>query len=259
MRHDPQPTVDVTWTSLSSRTCLTSSVPGCGASPTGSSLRDRATRQDELLEALLPEPIVDPTSGDDPEYQALLADAVGIALQVVLETLSPAGRLAFVLHDMFAVPFGEIAALVGRMLEATRQLASRARRRVRDAAPEPEPNLARQRAVVDAFFAASRDGNLDALITVLDPDIVIRAHGRAGVRELRGAEQVARGAVMWRTYARSVRGALINGAAGVIAYDGDRPFALLAFTIVDDRAVAIDVFNNRELVPSLLRGGQQAE
>mgnify|MGYP001183743836 CR=1 FL=1 len=203
----------------------------------------------------MPEPIVEPTSGDDPEYEALLADAVGIALQVVLASLSPAERLAFVLQDMFDGPFDEIAAPLDRTPEATRQLASRARRRMRDGAPTQEPDLARQHAVVAAFFAASRNGDLDALIAVLDPDIVIRAHSRTGVNELRGAEQAARGAVMWRGFAQSVRPALINGAAGVVAYDGDRPFALLAFTVIGDRAVAIDVFNDPELVAKLgIRG-----
>ena len=132
---------------------------------------------------LRPEPIIDdPAVGTDPEHEALLADAVGIALQVVLDTLSPAERLAFVLHDMFAVPFDEIAAMVDRSPQATRQLASRARRRVRDAAPSPDPDLARQRAVVDAYFAAAREGDLDALVAVLDPDVVLRAHRRDGDR-----------------------------------------------------------------------------
>ena len=189
----------------------------------------------------------------DPEHEVLLADAVGIALQVVLDALSPAERLAFVLHDMFGVPFDEIATLVERSPAATRQLASRARRRIRDAAPPPDPDLARQRAVVEAYFAAAREGDLDALVAVLDPDVVARAHGRTGVYELRGAEKVARGAMMARRWAPFVRPALVNGAAGAVAFDGDRPFAILAFTVVDGRAVTIDIFNDRELVPRLVR------
>jgi len=216
-------------------------------------LRSRQTRGEQPLDGLRPEPIIDdPAAGTDPEHEALLAESVGIALQVVLGTLGPAERLAFVLHDMFAVPFDEIAAMVDRSPQATRQLASRARRRVRDAAPPPDPDLTRQRAVVDAYFAAARDGNLEALVAVLDPDVVLRAHRRDGdPLELHGAEQVARGAMAARRFAPHVRPALINGIAGVVAYDGERPFAVLAFTVINDRAVAIDVFNDPELVPKL--------
>jgi RNA polymerase sigma factor (sigma-70 family) len=216
-------------------------------------LRDRRSRAEEPLNAFVPEPILSTEARGDPEQEALLAEAVGIALQVVLDALSPAERLAFVLHDMFAVPFEDISALLDRSPAATRQLASRARRRVRGAAPAPDPDLARQRAVVDAYFAASQQGDLDALVAVLDPDVVARAHTRTGVSELRGAERVARAAFAARRHAPFVRPALINGAAGAVAFDGDTPFALLAFTVVDDRAVAIDVFNDRELVPRLVR------
>ncbi len=219
-------------------------------------LRDRRSHAEEPLDAFLPEPIISTDAGDDPEHEALLADAVGIALQVVLEALSPAERLAFVLHDMFAVPFDEIAALLERSPDATRQLASRARRRVRGAAPAPDPDLARQRAVVEAYFAAAREGDLEALVAVLDPDVVARSHARSAVSELRGAEKVARAAMTARRFAPFVRPALINGAAGAVAFDGDTPFAILAFTIVDDRAVTIDIFNDRELVPSLVRSGR---
>src|ERR1700722_246718 len=158
-------------------------------------LRSRRTRGEQPLDGLRPEPIIDdPAVGTDPEHEALLADAVGIALQVVLDTLSPAERLAFVLHDMFAVPFDEIAAMVDRTPQATRQLASRARRRVRESAPPPDPDPHRQRAVVDAYFMAAREGDLAALVAVLDPDVVIRAHRRDGdPHELRGATQVAQG------------------------------------------------------------------
>jgi RNA polymerase sigma-70 factor (ECF subfamily) len=216
-------------------------------------LRDRRSHAEQPLDAFATEPIIETTAGTDPEHEALLADAVGIALQVVLDALSPAERVAFVLHDMFAVPFDDIAALVERSPEATRQLASRARRRVREAAPPPDPDLARQRAVVDAYFAAAREGDLNALVAVLDPDVVLRAHSRRGVMELRGADKVARGAMAARRYAPFVRPALVNGAAGVVAFDGDTPFAILAFTVVGDRAVAIDVFNDRALVPHLVR------
>ena len=220
-------------------------------------LRSRRTRAEQPLDGFLPEPIIDdPAVGTDPEHEALLADSVGIALQVVLDTLGPAERLAFVLHDMFAVPFDEIAAMVDRSPQATRQLASRARRRVRDAAPPPDPDLTRQQAVVDAYFVAAREGDLDALVAVLDPDVVLRAHRRDGDPvELHGADRVARGAMSARRFAPYVRPALVNGAAGVVAFDGERPFAVLAFTVIGDRAVAIDVFNEPELVAKLdIRG-----
>jgi RNA polymerase sigma factor (sigma-70 family) len=220
-------------------------------------LRSRRTRGERPLDGFLPEPIIDdPTAGTDPEHEALLAESVGIALQVVLDTLSPAERLAFVLHDMFAVPFDDIAAMVDRSPEATRQLASRARRRVREAAPPPDPDLARQRAVVDAYFAAARQGDLEALVAVLDPDVVLRAHRRDGSPlELHGAARVARGAMTARRLAPHVRPALVNGAAGAVAFDGERPFAVLAFTVVGDRAAAIDVFNDPDLVAKLdIRG-----
>lgn len=220
-------------------------------------LRDRGSRAEEPLDRFVPEPIVSTDAGGDPEHEVLLADAVGIALQVVLQALNPAERLAFVLHDMFAVPFNEIAAMLERSPEATRQLASRARRRIRSAAPPPEPDLARQRTVVEAYFRAAREGDLEALVAVLDPDVVVRSHSRSGVFELRGAERVARAAMRAREFAPFVRPALINGAAGAVAFDGDTPFALLAFTVRDDRAVTIDIFNDRELVPRLVgpRGG----
>jgi RNA polymerase sigma-70 factor (ECF subfamily) len=220
-------------------------------------VRLRRSRDERPLDALRPEPIIDdPAVGTDPEHEALLADSVGIALQVVLDTLSPAERLAFVLHDMFAVPFDEIATMLQRSPEATRQLASRARRRVRVAAPAPDPDMTRQRAVVDAYFAAAREGDLDALVAVLDPHVVLRAHRSGGdPLELHGADRVARGAMTARRFAPFVRPALINGAAGVVAFDGERPFAVLAFTVVADRAVAIDVFNDPELVAKLdIRG-----
>jgi len=220
-------------------------------------LRSRRTRGELPLDGLRPEPIIDdPAAGTDPEHEALLADSVGIALQVVLDTLRPAERLAFVLHDMFAVPFEEIAAMVERSPDATRQLASRARRRVREAAPAPDPDIARQRAVVDAYFAAAREGDIEALVAVLHPDVVLRAHRRdAEALELHGSARVARGAMSARRFAPYVRPALVNGTAGVIAFDGAQPFAVLAFTVIGDRAVTIDVFNDPELVAKLdIRG-----
>jgi RNA polymerase sigma-70 factor (ECF subfamily) len=219
-------------------------------------IRDRPSHEHERLEALVPEPIISWEEGGNPEHEALLADAVGIALQVVLDALSPAERLAFVLHDMFDLPFDEIAGLLERSPQAARQLASRARRRVHGAAPLPDPDLARQRAVVDAYFAAAREGDLDALVAVLDPDAVARSHTRTGVFELRGAEKVARAAMAARKFAPFVLPALINGTAGAVAFDGDTPFAILAFTVVYDQAVTIDIFNDRELVPRLVRSGR---
>ncbi len=218
-------------------------------------LRDRRAHPEAPFDAFLPEPIISINSGGDPEHEALLAEAVGIALQVVIGALSPPQRIAFVLHDMFGVPFDEIAALIERSPEATRQLASRARRRVRGAAPKPDADLARQRSVVDAYFAAAREGDLDALVAVLDPDVVARSHGRGRVFELRGAEKVARAAMMARQFAPFVRPALVNGTAGAVAFDRDIPFAILAFTVVHDLAVTIDIFNDRELVPRLVRPG----
>lgn len=216
-------------------------------------LRARASRAERSLDGFLAEPLVSPGDGDDPESEALLADAVGVALQVVLETLRPAERVAFVLHDMFAVPFDEIAELVDRSPAATRQLASRARRRIQDTAPVPDGDIQAQRAVVEAFFAAMRDGDLEALVAVLDPDVVIRNHHGDRVDELRGPEQAAHGALPFGRFAPFVRPALINGAAGVVAYDGDQPFALLAFTVRHGRAIAIDIFTDRHLVPKLIR------
>src|SRR6266436_1083994 len=216
-------------------------------------VRARSTRGEQPLDGFVREPLVSPATGEDPEYEALLADAVGVALQVVLDMLAPAERVAFVLHDMFAVPFDEIASLLDRSPGATRQLASRARQRVRDNAPAPDVDIRAQRTIVEAFFAAARDGDLDALVAVLDPEVVIRNHHRERVTELRGAERAARGALQFSRFAAFVRPALINGAAGVVAFDGEQPFALLAFTVQGGRTVAIDIFNDRELVPKLVQ------
>jgi RNA polymerase sigma-70 factor (ECF subfamily) len=203
----------------------------------------------------VPEPIVSTGGEGDPEHEALLADAVGFALQVIISALSPAERLAFVLHDMFAMAFDEIAPLLERSPEATRQLASRARRRVCDAAPAPDTNLAAQQAVVDAFFESARNGDLDALVTVLDPEVVARSHTRRGMDELLGAVTVARAAMTFHRFAPFARPALVNGAAGAVAFEGDTPFAILAFTVVGTRAITIDIFNDRDLVPRMVVPG----
>jgi RNA polymerase sigma factor (sigma-70 family) len=207
-------------------------------------LRSRRTRREDSLEVHMPEPIVSREDGLDPEHEALLADSVGLALLVVLETLSPAERLAFVLHDMFAVPFDEIGPMVGRSPAAARQLASRARRRVQGEAPAPDPDLARQREVVDAFFAAAREGDFDALVAVLDPDVVLRSDGgtaRPGATHVvHGAEAVGRRAMTFARLSPFVRPALVNGAAGVVVAPRGRPFSVMAFTVRDGKIVAID-------------------
>jgi RNA polymerase sigma factor (sigma-70 family) len=216
-------------------------------------LRSRRSLREEPLERRLPEPIVTSVDGIDPEHEAVLADSVGLALLVVLDTLAPAERLAFVLHDMFAVPFAEIAPIVGRSPAAARQLASRARRRVRRATPAPDPDPVRQREVVDAFRAAARDGDFDALVGLLDPDVVLRADGGAlrpdATVVVRGAPAVARQALTFAPLAPFQRPALVNGAAGVIVAPHGRPFAVLAFTVSRGKIVEIDVFAD----PVLLR------
>jgi RNA polymerase sigma-70 factor (ECF subfamily) len=204
-------------------------------------LRSRASRREAPLEVHLPDPIVDPAEGTDPEHEALLADAVGLALLVVLETLTPAERLAFVLHDMFAVPFEQIAPIVERSPEAARQLASRARRRVRGASPPPDPDRSAQWKAIDAFLAAARDGNFDALVAVLDPDVVLRADGGAALptQMVRGAATVAGQALLWEQVGQTYRRVLINGAAGVVGFRNGRPFALGTFTLRRGKIVEI--------------------
>src|SRR5918998_6712467 len=218
-------------------------------------LRSRKSRREEPIGVRVPEPIIDRTDGTDPEHEALLADAVGLALFVVLETLTPAERLAFVLHDMFAVPFDEIAPIVDRSPAAARQLASRARRRVRGTAPEPDVDLARQREVVDAFLAASRDGDFEALVAVLDPDIVLRADGgtlRPGATtELRGARAVAGQARRYAALARFARPALVNGAPGAVVAPGGRPYAVIGFTVRGGRIVEMDILADPERLREL--------
>ncbi|MDQ0947754.1 RNA polymerase sigma factor (sigma-70 family) [Streptomyces phaeochromogenes] len=227
-------------------------------------LRSRTSRREESLDTHVPDPVIDRldrTGRLDPEEEVVRADSVGIALLIVLETLDPAERLAFVLHDMFAVPFDDIATIVDRSPAATRQLASRARRRVQGAAPVPDPDLSKQRTVLDAFLAASRGGDFDALVAVLHPDVVLRADsgalvGGAAVSKLvRGAKAVAEQALLFRQFAEYARPALVNGAVGVVTAPDGQPLSVTALTIVDGRIVAMDILSDPERLASLEFGG----
>jgi RNA polymerase sigma factor (sigma-70 family) len=211
-----------------------------------SMLRSRKSRREQPLHEHLPEPIVSSEVELDPEHEALLVDSVGLALLVVLETLTPAERVAFVLHDMFAVPSDEIAPIVGRSPAAARQLASRARRRVQGAAV-PDADLGRQREVVDAFLAASRDGDLEAMIAVLDPDVVLRTDHPLRP-EVRGAREVAAGALTFSRLAEFARPVLVNGAAGLLVAPQGRPFSVMGFTVSGGKIVEIDVRVDSELL-----------
>jgi RNA polymerase sigma-70 factor (ECF subfamily) len=209
-------------------------------------LRSRRTRPEEPFGAHLPDPVISRTDRTSPEDEALLTDSVGLALQVVLDTLTPAERLAFVLHDMFDLPFDDIAPIVGRSSTSARQLASRARRRVRGAdVPRPDADIGRQREVVDAFFAAARRGDFDALVTVLDPDVVERVDAGTARPDIsgmvRGARVVAGRAIMFDQPSPRLRPVLVNGAAGVVVIVRGEPFAVMAFTVSDGRIVEIDV------------------
>ena len=212
-------------------------------------LRSRTARRERPI----PDPVVSPEAVPDPEAQAVLADSVGFALQIVIDTLAPAERLAFVLHDVFDLPFDEIAAIVGRTPQATRQLASRARRRVREAEPPAqERDLARQRKVVDAFFAAGRAGNFDALVAVLHPDVVARVDlGTDGLKTARGAVAVARHARLGADVDAELHRVLVNGAAGVIVTRAGLPIAVMAFTVVADRIIEISVVADPDRVAEL--------
>jgi RNA polymerase sigma-70 factor, ECF subfamily len=204
-------------------------------------LRARRARHEEELLERLPDPLIDPPGDFDPEHQALLADSVGLALFVVLDTVPPAERLAFVLHDVFAVPFDEIASIVDRSPEAARKLASRARRRIQQARPQPDGDIAAQREIVDAFFAAGRAGDFERLVAVLDPDVVLRADfGGPTVQVTTGAMAVARLAKLYGGMKREVRAAIVNGAAGAVIFEHNRPFSVMAFVVSDGRVVAID-------------------
>jgi RNA polymerase sigma factor (sigma-70 family) len=218
-------------------------------------LRSRRTRREEPLDVRVPEPIIDRADGTDPEHEALLADSVGLALLVVLETLNPAERLAFVLHDMFAVPFDEIAPIVDRSPEAARQLASRARRRVQGETAVPDADLDTQREVLNAFMAAAREGDFDALLEVLDPDVVLRADGGAvsvgASRVVRGAANVARQATAFSRLDVEVRPALVNGAVGTVTLRDGRPFAIAGFTVRNRRIVEMDILADPERLSRL--------
>jgi RNA polymerase sigma factor (sigma-70 family) len=207
-------------------------------------LRGRRARPREELVARVPDPIVDGVGEADPEHQAMLADAVGLAMFVILDTLAPVERLAFVLHDVFAIPFDQIAPIVERSPEATRKLASRARRRIQLAAPSPDADLTAQHAVVDAFFAAGRAGDFDRLIAVLDPDVSLRGDfgpGPAGQRSVRGASTVAGLARGYAAPQRQVRSAVVNGAAGAVIFVAGRATAVMGFVVRRGRITAIDV------------------
>jgi ketosteroid isomerase-like protein len=219
-------------------------------------LRSRNVRREESLGVHIPDPVISAEWALQPDEEALLADSVGLALLVVLDTLSPAERLAFVLHDMFELPFEEIAPMVGRTPAAARQLASRARRRVKGAeVPAPDPDLARQREVVDAFFSAARGGDFDALVAVLDPDVVLRldagARRPAASMAIRGAAAVARQALTGLASALptvDLRPALVNGAAGVVATRRGRPITVMGFTVAEGKIVEIDAIADPERV-----------
>ena len=219
-------------------------------------LRSRNTHREEPLEAHIPDPIVSPADGLDPEEEVLLADSVGLALQIVIDTLGPAERVAFVLHDMFHLSFGEIAAMVGRSPEAARQLASRARRRVKGAGVHtPERDLARQRAVVDAFFAAGRAGDFDTLVALLDPDVVARADFSPSLpsasQVIRGAAAVARQARLGANAAAVIHPVLVNGAAGVVITLEGRPLTLMGFTVTEGKIVEVDVIVDPDRIARL--------
>jgi RNA polymerase sigma factor (sigma-70 family) len=223
-------------------------------------LRSRKLRREEPLGVHVPEPIIDRVDRMDPEHEALLADSVGLALLVVLETLSPPERLAFVLHDIFAVPFDEIATIVDRSPQAARQLASRARRRVQAENTAPDADLKAQREVVEAFLAAAREGDFDRLVAVLDPDVVLRVDLGpllvGGSREVRGAAAVARQAVTYSQLGILTQPALINGAAGSVSFRDGRPFSIGGVIVRGGKIVEMDILADparlRELDLSVL-------
>jgi RNA polymerase sigma-70 factor (ECF subfamily) len=218
-------------------------------------LRARRARREELFGPVVPEPIVSSRDGLDPEHEALLADSVGLALQVVLETLKPAERLAFVLHDMFGVPFDEIAPIVGRSPAAARQMASRARRRVQGEVPPADPDLGAQQRVVDAFLAAARGGDFEALLEVLDPDVVLRADAGAlpvpGPREVRGAEAVVGQVQRFRESAAVARPVLVNGGPGFVVVRDGVPAVVAGFTVSGGRVREIDLLVDPERLAAL--------
>ncbi|HEY1358664.1 MAG TPA: RNA polymerase sigma factor SigJ [Thermoleophilaceae bacterium] len=215
-------------------------------------LRSRKSRREEPLGFRVPDPVIDRADGSDPEHEALLADSIGLALLVVLETLSPAERLAFVLHDVFAVPFDEIAPIVERSPDATRQLASRARRRVRKEEQVPDADLDAHREIVEAFLGAAREGDFDTLVSLLDPDVVLHADlGGGRSREVRGAEAVIGQARFYAQLNLEVRPALVNGAAGIVTFRDGEPFSVGGYTIRDRKIVEIDFLADPERLSRL--------
>jgi RNA polymerase sigma factor (sigma-70 family) len=214
-------------------------------------LRARGARREESLDGGPADPDGPAQPGPGPEDQALVADAVGPAMLVVLDTLAPAERVAFVLHDLFAVPFAEIAPLVGRSEAATRQLASRARRRVRGQTPGPEDDRGRQRAVVQAFLAAAREGDFQGLLALLDPEVVVHADVAGGTRVVRGAEAVASQALGFAGRARFTRPALVDGLPGLVVGPGDRPALVLRFGLRDGRIARIEILAGPERLAGL--------
>jgi RNA polymerase sigma factor (sigma-70 family) len=222
-------------------------------------LRSRTARREDPLDVRLPDPVISYDDGGDPEHEALTADAVGMALLVVLETLTPAERLAFVLHDLFGVPFSEIGPVVGRTPDAAKMLASRARRRVRSGAVGQDADLSRQREVVNAFLAAARAGDFAGLIELLDPDVVLRADlgaaASAGfVPLIRGAAEVAGRAVMFSRPETLAQEVLVNGAAGVLSWQDGKLFAVLAFTVTGGRIAEFEVLADPERLQRLAPG-----
>jgi RNA polymerase sigma-70 factor (ECF subfamily) len=218
-------------------------------------LRSRRSRREDPLDVYLPDPIVEVIGGTDPEQEALLADSVGLALLVVLDTLSPSERLAFVLHDMFGLSFADIAPIVNRTPETATQLASRARRRVRGAAPVPDADLARQQEVVEAYLAASRAGDFEALVAVLDPDVVLRADfGQLplGIPKLvRGAQNVARQAKLFSQYGPSARLALVNGAVGALVFVEGRLYSVVGFTVSNGKVAELNILADPDRLDQL--------
>jgi RNA polymerase sigma-70 factor (ECF subfamily) len=217
-------------------------------------LRTRKSRSEEPLEAEhLPDPVVTSESTPDPEHEALLADSVGLALLVVLESLSPAERLAFVLHDMFALPYEQIAPIVDRTPQTAKKLASQARRRVQGAAPGPDPDLPRQRRVVDAFLTAARGGDFDELLQLLDPDVALRADAGEAMRVIRGAAAVAGQAETFQRMATlcTIHPSVVNGGAGLVNTLDGAPFSVIGFTVVGDRITAIDILSDPDRLARL--------
>ncbi|MEE1743775.1 MULTISPECIES: sigma-70 family RNA polymerase sigma factor [unclassified Streptomyces] len=221
-------------------------------------LRSRTSRREDPLpeqdgSIRLPDPVVTALSRVDPEQEILIADSVGIALMIVLQTLSPAERLAFVLHDMFDVPFDDIAPILGRTTVSTRQLASRARRRVQGAAPAADTDLARKRDVVDAFLTASRGGDFEALLAVLDPDAVARSDGGTLVPSIlrRGASDVASQAITFARFTADARLVLVNGTPGVVSFAEGRPLSVMSFTIRDGRITGLDILTDPDRLATL--------